>query len=128
MDTAPPFFIPRVSPESQEDVYSGFAESIGHPTPELGRRVFSIVFRHDGVEWTATVGQVLHGTRHKARRHRGVAYEHTSPVSDSATVLAVFAGNPYFVFTDSGLAVGSISSWVNPFMAGRPIRTVHFSY
>lgn len=49
------------------------------------------------------------------------------PVGDSASVLAIFPGNPYIVVTDAGRTGGLLSRWVNPFMAGKPRSVAYFS-
>ncbi len=49
---------------------------------------------------------------------RGAARrEHSEPLRDEATVLAIFPGVPYVVVTDKGFNPQVRSMWVNPFMA-----------
>jgi hypothetical protein len=49
-----------------------------------------------------------------------------TPVSDPATVLAIFPGDPFLVVTDKGVA-GVRSEWENPFMAGMPSSVARFA-
>ena len=93
------FFIPGVGSEHVEDKYAEFARSVRRPVPPVQDRIQSITFTVDGEEWTATVGEQLRGVR--ATRRRGQTSNVTTPLSDSATVLAIFAGDPHWVCTDA---------------------------
>lgn len=113
------FHIPGRTPDEQEAIYMKMAEQVRLPVPLHGQRISSIIFQHNGDIWTATVGQQLHGRRTSGRR----GHEREVPLSDPATVLAIFPGNPYFVFTDKGPYLGNARSmWENPFMAGQPLH------
>ena len=122
----PRFFIPTQSADAQESVYAQLAKSVSSAPPASGKRIYSIRFRHNGVDWTATVGEILAGTRTKTVGHGISRREVSSPVTDAALVIAIFSGNPFFVFTDSGLAQSSRSGWQNPFMAGIPDAVSYF--
>jgi hypothetical protein len=128
MPAAPPFFVPAATtPEEQESVYASFAAWCSRPVPDLGARIYSITWIHNGEQWTATVGERLHGTKQQFARTRGRRVEHTVPLSDPALVLAIFPGVPFFVVTNHRI-VGNIgSAWENPFMAGSPTSVVRFS-
>jgi hypothetical protein len=107
MSEIPGFFLPGATPGKDEELYAAFAESVGHAVPEFDKRIYSINFRHNGEEWTATVGQTMSGnslrTIGRGNHQREIKRSH----SDPATVRAIFAGAPVFrVFTD-----GSIPSW-----------------
>jgi hypothetical protein len=95
--------------------------------PEAGERIYSIEFGHDGVEWVATVGEKLLGTARRVTRRGGKKSEQIRPVSDTAIVLAIFAGVPFMVVTNSGITAGLRSAFVNPFMAGQPKSVTHFA-
>lgn len=126
MNTAPKFFIPFAdSDEQAERVYAGFAKSCATQVPEIGKRIYSITYAHNGSIWTATVGQQLSGTKTVTKGQGRSKVQRSHSVSDPATVLAIFAGNPYYVFTNGNLSVRS--SWENPFLAGQPGTVVRFS-
>ncbi len=128
----PKFFVPNVPPEDEETAFGRLAEWCRQPVPERERRIYSITYTHDGEEWTATVGQRLHGIRRRRpSRKRSMSPFAPEPppehLSDSATVLAIFAGVPYFVVTNKRLEEGVRSAWENPFMAGQPSSVTLFS-
>lgn len=114
-DTTPPFFISFIDAEKQEESYAQIARfSNSQPSPE-GQRIYSIVFDHNGVEWTATVGEKLTGIQWITKRSRGQVTEHKRRHSDNATVLAIFPGYPFHVCHDNNR-----SHWNNPFYVGTP--------
>ncbi len=123
----PTFFVPAAMEDTQEQEYATFAERCNRSVPHYKERIYSIIFIHDGDEWTATVGEKLHGIKErKTRGKQGWKYSQRE-VSDPAVILAIFPGNPFMVVTNhriGGRDVGS--SWVNPFMAGIPSSVVHF--
>lgn len=127
MSNTPAFFVPNIPQERQEEAYADAAGLCGMIPLQLGERIYSINFLHDGVQWTATVGENLRGVRHKITRSRGKTVEHRIPVSDSAMVIAIFPGIPYKVVTNAIPFGTIISYWVNPFLAGTPSSVVHFS-
>jgi hypothetical protein len=120
------FFVPNAHSEEAESVYEGFARWCGVEIPPPERRVASIEFTHDGARLTAAVGDQLRGSRTRRRRRKAGTVYVTTPLSDPATVLAIFAGDPYFVVTNARPLTSLVSGWVNPFMAGRPISVRHF--
>lgn len=120
------FFLPSVSADKQEEVYSTLAKSVDCPVPSKKTRIYSITFRHDGDEWTATVGETLRGHTIADPSARAKNRRIERQLGDSAVVLAIFPGDPYCVFTDRGYSAGSRSAWENPFMAGRPSSVVYF--
>jgi hypothetical protein len=118
----------RASATPEKPVSARSSSAVDSPPkspPPPDKRIYSIDFVHDGTHWTATVGEILKGTSTRLRTRGGRRVEVTTPVSDPATVLAIFAGNPYMVATTGGIAVRS--AWVNPFMAGIPTRMVYFA-
>ena len=123
---APSFFVPIGKPESQEDTFATLAAFAGRAAPSLGQRIYSISFRQDGADYVATVGESLHGVRKATTRSRGKAIERTVSVSDPATILAIFPGDPYKVVTDSLPFGNARSAWENPFCS-RPTSAVLFS-
>jgi hypothetical protein len=126
--TAPPaFFIPEISAEKQEQIYAELAAWCSCKPLAPEERIYSIGFVHDGEVWTATVGKRLSGRRIK-RRKRGVEWiELTTPLSDGAMVVAIFAGAPYMVVTNARPFSRVTTAWENPFMAGEPSSITRFS-
>lgn len=122
MTESPNFFVPGTEPGTEEAVYAELAKSCGATIADPDKRVYSITFMRDGVEWTATVGELLHGIGRKRVGRRGTKNEQQISHSDPATVRAIFAGVPYQVKTD-----GVRTQWANPFLAGQPVRVRHFS-
>ena len=62
------FFIPGVGSEHVEAKYAEFARAVRRPVPRVEGRIQSITFTVDGEEWTAGVGEQLHGVRTTRRR------------------------------------------------------------
>jgi hypothetical protein len=121
------FFVPAAeSPEQAEEVYAQLAAWCSRPVPAASSRVRRIVWLHDGEEWVAEVGQTLRGTRSRRLRRQGQMREVSTPLSDPATVLAIFPGSPYFVVTNGPGVANVRSTWENPFMAGQPSRVELF--
>lgn len=123
---APEFFVPKAEPGEQESAYVELAAWAQRQVPPAKDRVYSITFEHDGVEWTATVGERLKGHTIANPRARAKMRRIERPRGDSATVLAIFAGPPYIVVTDGGAITGGSTAWANPFMAGQPTSATHF--
>ena len=126
MATTPDFFVPAATTETQEQVFTDFAKWCGIAVPPAERRVYSIVFGHDGETWIATVGESLHGTRTRTSTVRKQKVERTTQISDPAIVLAIFPGSPFMVVTNHNI-VGNVGSrWANPFLAGQPKSVTYF--
>jgi hypothetical protein len=123
---APKFFVPAATIDNQEEVFESFAKWCNQVVPAPNRRLYSITYVHDGIEWIATVGERLTGERHRITRSKGKKIERREPVSDPAIVLAIFPGDPYFVITNQYLNGNNGSRWENPFMAGRPKSATYF--
>lgn len=119
--------MPKASRDETERIYQELAEWCQRPIPNVDQRIYEIEWEHDGEEWTAIVGEKLRGQRVRVRRRRGRDVETRTPLSDSATVLAIFAGEPYFVVTDARPLGSVVSAWVNPLMAGRPRDVRYFA-
>ncbi len=98
----------------------------------MSERIYSIDFvGHDGVTWTATVGEQLHGLKEprRTRRPRSLTAPLPRPtkVGDRATVLAIFRSQTFIVVTNHLIGGNSVgSAFVNPFLAGEPIRVTRF--
>jgi hypothetical protein len=123
------FFVPGAADDEQaEQVYSGLAQWAGAvPQPDPARRVYSISFAASrGEQWTATVGQPLQGVQTREGRSHGKRATRTRPVRSAATVLAIFAENPYRVVTDARPVGDAASDWANPFLAGIPSEVIFF--
>ena len=127
MSKPPRFFVPAATQDNEEAVYAELARSCRCAVPPLGRRIYSITYRHDGDEWTATVGDRLHGVRRRSRRSRGRSIERIARLDDPATVLAIFEGVPLMVVTNHRLFPGSRSAWESPFMVGQSTSVRYFS-
>ena len=109
------FAVPGVKPDSVESEYAALASACGRTVPPPQKRVYSIEFRHNGIDWVATVGKPLSGSRRSGQI--------TTPVRDTAVVRAIFSGTPYYVTTDGDYR----SFWESPFMAGQPSKVVYFA-
>ena len=107
MAVAPMFVLPGATPENQEVQYAYLAKRCCCDVPNLNARIYSITFTREGVEWKATVGELLTGIS-RTRRDEPRMID-----SDGTTVSAIFAGNPYQVCTTNGLP----RQWANPFLA-----------
>ena len=126
MSDAPAFFVPGVHPADLEKAYAELARFAGRSVLEPDERIYSVTFRHDGEEWTATVGEQLRGHTIADPRARAQYRRISRPVSDEATVWAIFAGRPYVVVTDSRSSPTVRSAWENPFLAGQPESVTYF--
>ena len=127
MSTAPQFFVPASTPESQEEVYAQMAQSYRAEPLPMAERIYSISFEHDGDHWTATIGESLRGLRRRTSGRGSQRREIEEKLADPAIVLAIFSGNPYLVLTDGRPVTAKVSAWANPFMAGRPSSVRLFS-
>ena len=120
------FFLPRASDDEQaERLYEALAEFAGCEPAPPGRRVRSIAFTQDGVQWVAEVGAELSGQRTTQQLRRGELVERTETFSSPARVLAVYPGTPFVVVTDAQPITGTPSEWANPFSA-QPDRVALF--
>jgi len=117
MIEAPKFFVPEVAnADKYEEVFEALAGLYGFKPPPADRRIYSITFVHDGEEWTATVGERMHGIRLPNRRSRSKRPTTPQPLFDQAVVMAIFPGVdqfPHKVLTNGAQP----SKWANPFMA-----------
>lgn len=120
------FFVPAATSENQESVYASFAEWCNCPIPKQEQRVYSITYTHDSEEWTATVGEHLHGIRRRTSRSRGKRIERTIQLSDPALVLAIFPGAVFIVVINHRIVGDVGSAWENPFFAGKPRSVIYF--
>ena len=112
------FFLPRAGDDEQaERLYDALAEFAGCEPAPPGERVRSITFTYDGAQWTAEVGEELHGVRTTQQLRRGELVERTEQLSSASRVLAVYPGRPFTVVTDAQPITGAPSEWANPFTA-----------
>jgi hypothetical protein len=112
------FFVPRAADDEQADrLYDAFAEFAGCETAPPGRRIRSIAFSRDGVQWVAEVGQELRGERTTRQLRRGELIERTEILSSTSLVLAIYPGSPFTVVTDAQPITSAPSEWANPFTA-----------
>jgi hypothetical protein len=115
--SAPTFFVPAATPETQERDFAWLAAYARQPVPQLNERIYSITYVHDGEEWIATVGESLRGTKRRVTRSKGRKIERVHSLSDPAVVRAIFSGEPYLVVTNQWLPENVGSAWQNPFFA-----------
>jgi len=127
MAETPMFFVPAATSENQESIYADFAKLCQSSVPKQEGRIYSITYVHDGEEWTATVGERLHGIQRKTSLSQGKKIERTIQLSDPATVLAIFPGTTFMVVTNHGISGNVGSAWENPFMAGNPKSVLYFA-
>ncbi len=120
MSEARAFFIPGIEPAKQEGAYADLARLAHRSVLDPEERIYSITFHHDGEEWTATVGEKLHGHTIADPRARAQFRRFSRSVSDEATVWAIFPGSPYIVVTDKRFNPDVRSAWENPFLASVP--------
>lgn len=115
------FSVPMIEPDKQEEMYGAFAQLAGSSALGPGKRIRSITWKHDGVIWTATVGEQFRGTETKQiGRGRSTTYREV-PRSTSDTVLAIFPGHPYKIVHDN-----KSRYWNLPIYAGDPTQVVLF--
>ena len=117
----PAFFIPNVDPEKQEERYRELAHNVGAVAADPARRIYSMTWKHDGVVWTATVGEQIRGIATIVKgRGRDKTYREV-PRSTNETVWAIFAHVPFLIAHD-----GAGRYWNWPILAGEPSRIVYF--
>ena len=90
---------------------------------ERPRIIKLIKFKHDGIEWTAQVGEKLRGVQYKTvhNRKNGNYSERIKHFEDSARVVKIvkMKQDIYYVYTDAYPNNEIVSGWLNPFMIGR---------
>jgi hypothetical protein len=116
------FFVPNAEPQDQEQAYLELTSWVNAAVPGPTNRVYSITWKHDGTEWTATVGKQLNGTQTITKGRGRQQRTMTVPRSSSDTVLAIFLGVPFIIVHDD-----RSRTWNQPIYAGSPSRIVHFS-
>jgi hypothetical protein len=118
----PAFFVPFVEAKNYEEAYQELAAAVGAAPRPPENRIYSMTWRHDGVVWTATVGETLKGVatvitgRGRDRREREV------PRSSGDTVLAIFPGQPGLIAHD-----GKSGYWNFPILTGEALNIVRFA-
>lgn len=122
MTESPAFYIPSIAPEQEEEAYAQLAAACCAQPAPLDKRIRSIVFNHDGIEWTATVGEGTKGVERKTVKRGGKKVEQVKHHQDAGIVLAIFPGNPFCVY------VLPPTRWQTPFFwAGVPTGVKYFS-
>jgi hypothetical protein len=115
----------QVAGKTPEELHATLAKACGVPVPAANRRISSMIFVHDGIEYTSTVGRRLQGVNTRARKSRG--REFYDRVPDGPIVVAIFAGSPYMVWLDAKpLSSQSTGGWMNPFMATNDPRNATY--
>lgn len=108
------FFVPKVEASAQEEAFGEIAAFLGVAKPDAKHRVHSIVWNHDGVRWTATVGDQLRGVATIVKgRGRDKRYLEV-PRYTSDTVLAIFQGAPFMIAHDNHSRYWNLPIYANP--------------
>jgi hypothetical protein len=102
------FFLPVTSEDEYEQRYAELARFAGASVPVPEARLWTVQWEHNGEVWEATVGELL------------VRVKPTPRVQDSASVMAIFPGNPYLIVTSAQPLTSLRSGWNNPISAGVP--------
>ncbi|GBH30618.1 hypothetical protein [Sphingobium xenophagum] len=118
----PAFFVPKCDAEKQDEQYVEWAQKVHGGVAAPDRRIYSITWRADGVEWTATVGEELRGVETITKGRGRMKREMTVPRHTNDTVLAIYEGDPFIIVHDS-----ASRTWNWPIYAGRPSSVVRFS-
>jgi len=119
-NTPPKFFVPDIPDGVEQSVwFRDLAAIAQQAVPPENERVYSITYTHNGEEWTSTVGETSRGMLRRTKGRGATKREVVDRLSDAATVLAIFPGNPYYVVTDKNIVRQVRSDWANPFMMGR---------
>ena len=116
----PGFFIPGTAADEQERMYVKFADMCRSSVPPPGKRIYSINYVHDGVDWTATVGETLRGIERREGSPQGAAATENGTPWRCGYRDGYFSWNPYKVVTN-----GFQTRWANPFFVGEP-RHIQF--
>lgn len=120
---APQFFIPILSEADWDEAYIAMAETFGGTPQGPGQRIYSLAFRHNDCVVTATVGEVLRGTRTVAQGRGRSRREIEVPMSWGETVLAIYDGTPHIIVHDNARP----HTWNLPIYAGDIVDVVRFS-
>jgi hypothetical protein len=120
--TDKPFFVPQVKEGMDEEAYRHLAKIAGCVPAPPQRRVYSIVFGHNGETWVAAVGEKLRGTKTVTKGRGRSRVDREVPVYNEATVMAIFDHVPFIVCHD-----GASREWANPFLAGKPRSVTYFA-
>lgn len=122
----PGFFIPGTEGEETDRVYATFAAWCRSPVLSLDKRIREIEWTDGDDDWVARVGEHLRGRSvFRSGQQDGWA-EMTTPLSDPAAVLAIFAATTFSVVTDAEPIGVIVSSWPNPIRVRRPISVRRF--
>jgi hypothetical protein len=80
------------------------------------RKVYSITFEHDGVEYKATVGQPRQAVEYPRTRGRRDYNRPPRRYASGNTVMAIFEGDPFLVW--EVFTAERRSEWANPALVG----------
>lgn len=117
----PRFFVPFAQDGRQEEMYAACAGLAGAAPRPLNERVYSMVWRHDGVRWTATVGETLRGVETVTRGRGSNRRETEVSRSTDDTVMAIFPGTPGLIVHDN-----RSKRWNLPILTGQAISITLF--
>jgi hypothetical protein len=102
------FFLPVTSAGEYEQRYVELARFAGASVPVPEARLRAVQWENNGEVWEAAVGELL------------VRVKPAPRVQDSASVMAIFPGDPYLIVTSAQPLTSLRSSWNNPISAGVP--------
>jgi hypothetical protein len=110
------FFLPgHDDPAEAEARYAEIADASQTGLPSVDKRVYSIAFVHDGIDYVATVGAPRQATKWRRKRNgRRDETREPSHYASGGVVLAIFESEPFLVFEVPGR-----SEWANPALVGR---------
>jgi hypothetical protein len=128
MNDVPEFFMYGTKLHSDETLYAELAARCGHKIPNKQSRVYRIVFQEGQKIWTATVGEQIAATPPDKRKKRTSKKNRYFRLDDSGIVIAIFAGEPYVVYTDLGTPQQRASKQVNMIRVEDPIIIEYFAW
>lgn len=120
------FFAP-VADEEIEEIYPELATMAGATAPlRPSDRVYSVTWMlAAGETWTATVGERLTSSTLTSPDDEGNQLRQDR-LSDTATVLAIFPGEPFRILTTAEPFTRKSSAWPNPVLVDQPTAVEYF--
>lgn len=116
----PEFFVPFAQEGRDEEMYLACAELAGAAPRPVNERVYSMVWKHDRVRWTAIVGETLRGEEIVTTGRGNNRREQTVARWTEDTVMAIFPGTPGFIVHDN-----KSKRWNLPILTG-PAQSITF--
>lgn len=110
----PQFFVPLVDADKQEDAYTEMAALIGAATAPPANRIYSMTWKHNDTEWTATVGEQLRGIATIEKGRGRSKREIRVPRSTNDTVIAIYPGAQFMIMHDNRSKIWNVPIYANP--------------